>query len=58
MAEKKTSSQAQRAAAAKKKSTSAGKKSAVDKKKETGSGKAGSQNRVPVRFINALVCAG
>ena len=58
MAEKKTSSQAQKAAAAKKKSTSAGRKSAADNKKSSGNGKKETQNRIPVRVITSLICAG
>ena len=56
MAEKKTSTQAQRAAAARKKNTSAKKNTAVDTKKKTE--KSASQSRIPPRVITSLICAG
>ena len=55
MAGKKTSTQAQKAAAAKKKNRS---KTAADTKKNSTNSKAASQTRVPVRAITSLVCAG
>ena len=58
MAGKKTSTQAQKAAAAKKKNRSAGKKTAADSKKSTAVTKAVSQTKIPVRAITSLVCAG
>jgi len=55
MAGKKTSTQAQKAAAAKKKNRS---KTAADTKKNSTNSKVASQTRVPVRAITSLVCAG
>ena len=55
MAGKKTSTQAQKATAAKKKNRP---KTAADTKKNSTSAKAVSQTRIPVRAITSLVCAG
>ena len=58
MAGKKTSTQAQKAAAAKKKNRSSGQKKAAAPKKNTANTKAVSQTQIPVRAITSLVCAG
>ena len=58
MAGKKTSSQAQKAAAAKKKNKAAGKNTAANTKKNAASANKASQTTIPVRVITSLVCAG
>jgi len=57
MAKKKTSSQAQKAAASKRKSSSVGKK-AADSKNNSAPARASSQNRIPVRLLTSLICVG
>ena len=57
MAEKKTGTQAQRAAAARKKSSSAPKKPAVDTKKSPEKSTAPSKTKIPPRVVTSLICA-